>query len=187
MLSTARNNQFRFNLPRNFFYDSVRAAHHEYFQRLPLPYEDLSDFINSTIVSVDFPSITDSSDHIQVGNKGKERQFKSAKHVAEQTDKELTIGFKLKEGFYNWVVLYDQMIAFLNRNNPEEYQPDVYLQILDSENYIISQIIFKEVRMTEVEGLKFDSSDNGIEAKDFSIKLAFNYFSFSIETNKRIN
>jgi len=58
MILNSRNNNFIITIPRNFVYPSIVKKYETYLKRLPLPYDNLSDYLNASIQAMTFPSLS---------------------------------------------------------------------------------------------------------------------------------
>ena len=114
MILNARQNGFIFNFPKGFVVDSVVNKYEKYVKRMPIPYDTVNDFINSTIQQVNFPTLRtiDTAEQIRPG--GFKQTYKSATTLQNLIQRDFTVTFKLGEGFINYWILYENIIKFLD-------------------------------------------------------------------------
>ena len=77
MLLNPKSNSFYFNFPRGFFSERVTDKYEDYIKKQPIPFNDVAQYVNSTIQSVGFPGLSIDSVE-QVRNLGKKIAYKSA-------------------------------------------------------------------------------------------------------------
>ena len=110
MILNNLSNQFVISLQKGFFYPEIVKKWSPIVKRLKLPYESLEDFINACTQSISFPSVELPSVDQQ------QQQFKIAyrggKELEAVLDKNLTLTFKLSEGFISYWILFEQIEKF---------------------------------------------------------------------------
>ena len=91
MLLNARQNGFIFNFPKSFIADSVVEKYSPYIKRMPMPYDTVHQFINSTIQQVNFPTLKgiDTSEQIRPG--GFKQTYKSATTLQNLIQRDFTV------------------------------------------------------------------------------------------------
>ena len=75
MLLNPKGNSFYFVFPRGFFPKSVVDKYLPYIKRQPIPFDNIDDYMNSTIQTIGFPNMTIDSVE-QVRNLGKKISYK---------------------------------------------------------------------------------------------------------------
>ena len=100
----ARANSFYFVFPKGFFPEKVHQKYIDYLQKQPTPYDTLTSYMNSTIQSVTFPSMSIDSVE-QVRNLGKKINYQSATPVQDLFNKEFQVTFRIAEGFINYFIM----------------------------------------------------------------------------------
>ena len=83
--------------PDGFFYPEVVNKWEPVIKRLKLPYQNLTDFMNSQILSVSYPSIDIGSSSQQQGQY--EIQYTIGKELEPILTKDFNITFRLTEGY----------------------------------------------------------------------------------------
>ncbi len=186
-LSNSISSQFRVYLPKAFILPGTRDRFDSNFRNLDFTYEDMVDYVNGTITGARLPGIEDQGSDEQVYDKGIKRTFKGSIPVAQLVEKELTISFKLKDGFLNWYILYINFMEYLNFKQKRLWMPDVTCQLMDFETNIIGQLIFREPRIIQVEGIDLTYADNGVNSRDFNMRLGYTHIEFEIMHGKTLN
>ena len=117
MLLNSRQNGFIFNFPKGFFSKKLETKYHAYVKRMPIPYDNLRDFMNSAIQQVSFPTFQ-SIDHVEQTRPGGYKQnYKSATNIQNLIRRDFNVTFKLGEGLINYWIMYESMVNFLDFNN----------------------------------------------------------------------
>ena len=79
MRLSSQNSQFVFNLPADFLPTEILETYTPILEKNWIQYENIIDYINSTIKSVNFPGLNFDMPK-QIMMRGKERQFKPSKN-----------------------------------------------------------------------------------------------------------
>ncbi len=166
--------RFRVVLPVTFLEQGINDRFIDVIRDNILPYETVIAYINSTITNADIQGITDQGSSEQYNDKGDSRTFKGSLPLSRLTDKELTLTMTIKGSYLNWVIMYSQMVMFLNFKNNRPYHDDCFVQVLDADDNVIIELIYKGVRMASISPVSLATSDLGINSKSFDVKLAFN-------------
>ena len=173
-------NSFIFNFTKNFITPSISDRWDPYVKRIPLPYDTVTHFLNSTIQAVDFPPV--SMDTVQQMIKFKEKDFKNSKDPIDLLTRELTVTFKTTEGFANYWIMKEILEDYLDFKNKDLYLEDLYLRMIDQDGHILSTTIFKQIIMTSISGLNLSYADNVPEFKSFDVTFSFNFVKIEVTT-----
>lgn len=186
MFGHSTPDEFRFYFPKGFLDDSVRKKFKNYAVAVELPYADMIDYINASVVDFDMSGLKDSSSVKQNFDKGREKSFKGSRPVEEGIAKELEVTCKLGEACINWFMLREQLASYLawDRSPEKNFLPPVYLQMLDEEDRIILEVVMTYVRFTFITDIKLSVQDNGIISKDFTVGLTYNKIEYKYNMDK---
>lgn len=181
MILNARQNGFIFNFPKGFIYPEVVQKYEGYIKRMPIPYDTINDFINSTIQSVNFPTLrtVDTVDQIRPG--GFKQTYKSATTLQNLIQRDFTITFKLGEGFINYWVIYENIIKFLDFQNSEQYLPDFRLLLLDNDGIIMASVLLQQPVITSLSEIQLNYSSTTPQFQTFSVGFHCNYVNVKLE------
>ena len=188
MIALPISSRFFVKLPRKFIYDQIRNNTKRYFDSLGGPYEDVIDYINATVLDVRIPGISNNDNPVQLTNKGGRTFFRGGWKAEDKINKELTIQFQLKEGYLNWIILYQQFLYYLDgsKNNQSEaaFLPDITAFILDDQDSIIVEMKYKDITFKSISDVTLSVSDSGVSVKTFEVVLVFSHFelSFGMDT-----
>ncbi len=181
-LLNPRSSNFVFNFPKVWFYPEVNARWKTYYEKQPLPYETVSDFINVTVQSIVFPGFNMETVQ-QIKKFGKTIDFKNAAPVTDLYTHEITVNFAHVDGFFNYWVLQDNINAFVDFNQEKLYMEDLSIRVLDNDGYVMSSIFLKEVLFKSMSELELSYSSNNPEFKSFSITFSYNFIEVKIESS----
>ena len=181
MLINARQNSFFFQFPKGFFPDSLEKKYISYVKRMPLPYDTLRDFMNSTIQSISFPTFNSIDDVEQIRPGGFKQRYKSSTNLQNLTKREFSISFKMGEGFINYWIMYDCISNFLDFNNPEQYLPDMILRTLDNNGVVLASITLQQSIFTSLSEVQLNYSSTTPAFSTFSVGFKCNYVTPKLE------
>ena len=181
MILNARQNGFIFNFPKGFINPSVVEKYEGYIKRMPIPYDTVNDFINATIQSVNFPTLrtVDSVEQVRPG--GFKQTYKSATTLQNLIQRDFTVSFKLGEGFINYWVIYENIIKFLDFQNPEQYLPDFRLLLLDNDGIIMASVILQQPIVTSLSEIQLNYSSTTPQFTTFTVGFRCNYVNVKLE------
>jgi hypothetical protein len=200
MILNARQNGFLINLPQDFFNSEIDKKYEKYYRNLMTPYRSLSDFMASTIQTVNFPGFQSQLPQ-QVRVLGKRQESQSAVPIADQFTRELKISFKLTDGWMNYFIFLDNMLNYLDfaNINPHNTQNSlgqalsvppvaninhpffgpIRLTILNNEGYAFTSLIFNRPM---IKGLTdFQLSYAAVRSEFKSFTVTFKYYNFNLE------
>jgi hypothetical protein len=200
MILNSRQNGFFLNFPADFFNAEVQQKYDKYYRSLVLPYKNLSDFMASTIQSVNFPGFA-SSLPTQTRPLGKTQELQSAKPIADQFTRDIKITFKLTDAYLNYFIFLDNALNYLEpaNVNPENtgtslgqalsvnprsnvnhpfFNP-IRLTLLNNEGYAVSSIIFNRPMLTSLSEMNLSYSSISPQFTTFT--ATFKYFNFDLE------
>ncbi len=186
MLSLPNFTQFRFYFPKNWFNQSINERYIGVIRDNILPYESVTDYINSTITNAVIPGIVDQGSVPQYNKIGNSLQFKGSVPRTEMIDREITLTMTLKGSYMNWVIMYVQLLEYLSWDNREEvFMPDVFCQILDHDDNVIIELHYLNIRLSSISSVDLSTMENGIINKNFDFKLGYSDVEVSTKIENR--
>jgi hypothetical protein len=181
MILNSRNNNFVIRFPHNFFYPSIVEKYSTYLKRLPIPYENVADYMSASIQSVTFPAL--STETVEQTLYEEPITAKGGKRIERYLDRKFTISLKSYEGWINYWIFFDQMFAYYELDNKEKYLPELTLSFLDQTGFEFIAINFQQIVMTGISELELNYASNTAEFRNFSVDFTYNY----IRIMKRLN
>ena len=167
---------FRTYFKKNFIYPEIREIFNPFLFEKHVMYEDIIDFINQSVVGNEMPGISDINTPIQQYDKGRTKEFQGGLPVKEYIDKDLPITFNVTDHFLNYMVLYVNMVKHLDHRNKNDkiFLPDIHTQILDDEDNIYLEFVYKNIKFDSLGKLSLSKQANGILNTQFTMNLKFN-------------
>lgn len=173
---------FRFHFPRNWFFKDVNQRYIGILRDNIMPYESVADYINSTITNAVIPGIVDEGSFKQFNRIGSSLTYRGSLPQSELKDREITITMTLRGSYMNWVIMYVQMLEYLDWASDQHFMGDVYTQILDYEDNVIIENIYKAVRIVSISSVDLATTELGVLNKNFDVKLGYG----DVEVNTKI-
>ena len=170
---------FSFYFPSNFWYDEVVETWTPFVQRMRLPYETVSDFMNDQVQSVVFPSINIDLSTQQRGQY--EVAYPGGKELEPLIDKNLTITMKLTESYLSYWIFWHQIDLFLHYVDNFKYKKPCWMEpvklaFLSDAGFQLLEFTFWEITPTNTSELNLSYAATVASYNTFSINLRYNRF-----------
>jgi hypothetical protein len=175
MLLSARNNQFKFEFPRNFIPKEIADKYKSYLNRMPgSMIKEPIDFFNYGIQAMNLPG--PSFDPVSQNDfPGNTRKFRTSLPKQELFDKSLTVTMQAFDGWINYWMAVDVFDYYYKQSGKTPFVPEgVGLQMIDGEGQIFVTVQLKDMIMTGVSALDLNFSSNTIEFQTFDIEFSYN-------------
>jgi len=167
------SSQFIFNLPPDFVTPAIRAKYKKMLRKNHIPYDDVLDYLNSTITEVVFPSMSYITPE-QTMYHGKQIQWKGAQNVYDTFVRELDITFDSVNSHLNYFILVDILVEeYLDTD--KNYSPDLSITILDKHGDAIFDVKFRSVNIKSLSETRLNFSDQIVDQKNFTLSFIYNY------------
>lgn len=190
MILNSKNNQYVFRFPKGFIYPDLEEKYNFYLKRIPTPFESITDYVNHTIQSVTFPSVSSEVVEQYVGRQidtdtrrgltKNPQQWRESVDFEKAISKEFTINFKLADGYLNYWVLYETYIKYLEYTNMEDYMPDLNLAYLDRDGYELLKILYRQPLISNISELEMNYAATAMEFRTFSMGIKYNIFEIDV-------
>lgn len=174
MIPNAKNNNFFVTLTDLFFYPEIIEKYKFYVDRLPNPYENIPDFVNSSIQGISFPSIDMGT--VEQSLMEEPVRWKDGFNFDKTMDKSFVITFKLFEGYINYWIMFDQLRKFYEYDTKNEFFPPMTVSFLDNTGFELIAFKFNKVLMTSLSSLDLTYAENIPEFQTFDVGFTYNYF-----------
>jgi len=183
MRLSSQSSQFVFNLPSDFLTQDIISTYTPILEKNWVQYENVIDYLNSTIKSVSFPglSITTPEQNLI---RGKKRAYLPATNVNDiVTTREFTVTFRSVDSDLNYWLTYDIFIKhYLDVYNL--YINPFTITAVDIHRDAIYLIKFFEILAISLGDLKFDYSQQKVNAKEFTMTFKFNFIEVEFLLNQ---
>lgn len=183
MRLNSQNSQFIFNLPGDFLKPETINSYQPILEKNWVQYENVIDYLNSTIKSVNFPGISFDMPK-QILMRGKERQFKPAKNVQDiTTTHELTITFRSVDSDLNYWLMFDLMQKhYMDVEN--SFLNPFTITCVDIHRDALYVIRFYEIILKTLSENTFNYSQQKVTSKDFTLIFHFNFYDIEFLLDK---
>lgn len=173
MRINSQNNQFTFNLPQSYITKDIEDKFQILMEKNFVQYNDVMDYLNSTIKDMVFPSVTyDTVD--QTKFHGKKIKWREAGNVSDKFQGEIDITYRSVDSHLNYFLLLEICNRFYLQDNPN-YLPTLNIKILDKDGDVIYVILLKSVIISSLSELRLAYNATDFSEQTFSLQLSYNY------------
>jgi hypothetical protein len=178
------NNQFHFQLPIGFVPESLEDRYMKLLNDARKPYRTVLDYLNSTIQSINFPSIEFPVTSNPQNKLRKQITWKTVGNIYDQFDKNVTITFLDVDSKLNYFIILDILCNhYLNSEQP--YDNSIIVTVVNERRRALYNIQFRSVIWTGLDGNQLAFNDAILSSKTFNATFAFNYIDFEfVNENK---
>jgi hypothetical protein len=183
MRLSSQNSQFIFNLPGDFIKPETINTYQPILEKNWVQYENVIDYLNSTIKSVNFPGMSFEMPK-QILMRGKERQFKPAKNVQDiTTTHDLTITFRSVDSDLNYWLMFDLLSKhYMDVEN--SFLNPFTITCVDIHRDALYVIRFYEIILKSLSENTFNYSSQKVTSKDFTLAFHFNFYDIEFMLDK---
>jgi hypothetical protein len=183
MRLSSQASQFIFNLPQAFLKPEIIDTYTPILEKNWVQYENVIDYLNSTIKGVNFPGISfELVKRIEV--RGKERMLKPAKNIQDIiTTHDLTVTFRSVDSDLNYWLMFDIISKhYLDTDNA--FLEPFTITCVDIHRDAIYVIRFYEIILKALSENTFNYSQQKVNAKEFTITFHFNFYDIEFLLNQ---
>jgi hypothetical protein len=183
MRLSSQSSQFIFSLPQSFLKPEIVATYDPVLEKNWVQYDNVIDYLNSTIKSVNFPGV--SFELVKrIENYGKERYLKPAKNIQDiVTTHDLTVTFRSVDSDLNYFLLLD-IISKHYLDTDDAFLKPFIITCVDMHRDAIYEIKFYEIILKSLSDNKFDFSQQKVTSKEFTATFHFNFYDVEFLLNK---
>lgn len=173
MRLNSQNNQFVFNLPQSYITKDIEEQFQILMDKNFVQYNDVMDYINSTIKDIVFPSV--SYERVEQRKfHGKKVSWREAGNVADKFQGEIDITYRSVDSHLNYFILLEICNRYYLQDNPN-YLPTLNIKVLDKDGDVIYIILLKYVIIASLSELRLAYNATDFTEQTFSLQLAYNY------------
>ena len=183
MRLSSQSNQFIFNLPQSFLKPEIIQTYQPILEKNWVQYDNVIDYINSTIKGVNFPGISfELVKRIEV--RGKERFLKPAKNIQDiTTTHDLTVTFRSVDSDLNYWLMFDIISKhYLDTDNA--FLDPFTITCVDIHRDAIYVIRFYELILKGLSDNNSNYSQQKVNAKEFTATFHFNFYDIEFLLNQ---
>lgn len=183
MRLSSQSSQFIFNLPSDFLPGEILETYTPILEKNWIQYENVIDYLNSTIKGVNFPGISFDMPK-QITMRGKERNFKPARNVQDITStRDLTVTFRSVDSDLNYWLMFDVISKhYLDTENA--FVNPFTITCVDIHRDGVYSIRFYEIILKGLSENNFNYSQQKVNAKDFNLTFHFNFYDIEFLLNQ---
>lgn len=183
MRLNSQSNQFIFNLPSDFVPKEISTTYEPILEKNWSQYDNIVDYLNSTIKSVSFPGISIDTPEQRL-SKGKTRNYYPAKNVNDIfTTHELPVTFASVDSDTNYWIMVDILMKhYLDVS--KLYINPLVMDVIDIHRDVIYSIKFFEIIGVSISDITFDYSQQKVNQKEFTVTFKFNFIDIEFNLNK---
>ena len=182
MRLSSQSSQFVFNLPSDFLPQEIINTYTPIMDKNWIQYENVIDYINSTVKSVNFPGLSITTPE-QTLLHGKKRSYKPATNVNDiLSTREFQVTFRSVDSDLNYWIIFD--IFQKQYLNDTLYINPFTITAVDVHRDAIYVIKFFEIITIALGEIIFDYSQQKVNAKEFTLTFRFNFVDIEFLLNK---
>ena len=174
MRLSSQSSSFIFSLPSDFLPQEIINTYKPILEKNWIQYENVIDYLNSTIKSVNFPGLSVATPEQRL-IRGKVRAYKPATNVQDiLTSHEISVTFRSVDSNLNYWLTYDIFSKhYLDVINL--YINPFTITSIDIWRDAIYTIKFMEIIAVGLSENTFDYSQQKTNSKEFNITFKFNF------------
>jgi len=173
-LLNAKLNQFTIWFPKDFFYPEIRERWTPVVKRLKLQYQSLEDFFNASVQSVTFPEVT--LGPVTQPQTMYQIRYRGAKELEPILDKNITVTFKLIEGFITYWMLFEQIEMYQLYSDTNPFWPSMYVSFLDHHGFELVNFEFQKIVPNSLSQFNVSYASVASDFNTFTLNLLYNRY-----------
>lgn len=183
MRLSSLSNQFVFNFPSDYLPQEIINTYTPFLEKNWIQYENVLDYLNSTIKSVNFPGLSIQTPE-QSLIRGKKRAYKPAMNVNDiVSTREFQVVFRSVDSDINYWLAYDIFQKhYLDVDHM--YINPFTITSVDIHKDALYVIKYFEIISISLSEMVFDYSQQKVNAKEFTLTFKFNFVDIEFLLNK---
>ncbi|MFW6226408.1 MAG: hypothetical protein ACOC3V_05575, partial [bacterium] len=139
--------------------------------------------INAAVQGVNFPSVELSPQEQQQGQY--RIAYRPGKELEPLLDKNLSVTFKLTEGFISYWILFEQIELFLEYRESLPFWPPMYISFLDHHGFELVAFEFEKIIPLSLSQFEISYATTAAEFNTFNMNLRYNRFNIKNRLNDK--
>lgn len=177
------SSNFVFQFPTDIIHESIVERYTPLLEKNWVQYENVIDYINSTIKEVSFPGLALDTP-TQTLMRGKQRNYKPVTNINDiASTRELTITFRRVDSDINYWIIYDMFTNnYLDVENT--FAEPFQLIALDIFRDAIYTVNFKEIILTNLSEIIFAYNQQAFNEQLFTMTFNYNFLDIDFMLNQ---
>jgi hypothetical protein len=177
MRHLARKDLFYIEFTKKFIPEEIEDFYRPYVKSMPTQIESPRVLVESSLQGVTVPSYQFdgvNQGHVDTLNKnGITTNWRSTLNGQELTVKNLSLTFKLLNGYVNYWMLLDTFFYHYDMKNPEAFIGDITLRMLDNQENVMFSRVYRDCIFTGISDFELSYSENIQTFETFTIDLQY--------------
>jgi hypothetical protein len=179
MRISSQNSQFIFQFPVDFISARLYAKFQDFLDSRHTQYDNVLDYLNSTIKEIVFPSI--SYENVEQRIKyGKKQPWRPSINILDTFQQELDITFRSVDSHTNYFMILEILQEFY-QTAKRTWIPYFSLHILDKNGDLIYTVIFKNNLLKTLSENRLTYQNQDFSEKQFTMTFRFSYLDILYE------
>lgn len=179
------SSNFIFQFPSDFLPVELNDRFQPMLEKNWVQYENVLDYLNSTIMGVDFPGLSLDLPE-QTLFKSKKRSYRPSNNAYDiVSSSELNLEMRSVDSELNYWIMHE-VFMYYYKNTTAQYTAPFIMSVLDINRDEMYQIKFREIILKNISERTFNHANQAIDAKNFNVTLNFNFWDmeFMLDKNK---
>lgn len=185
MISNPIYDNFYAALSRNFLstVPEIEQSFGKYYAKFDFQYASLVDYMNSTIMTAGLHGLKIST-NTQLNNgevssrleQGTKKTFQTGLSARANTDKRITIEFKILNNYFGYFLMRKLFVHFNNRNNnnPKWFLPEINMGLIDDYGNVIFTNTYEDIVFESISEMVWKKNDVAVQYKSFTCTFVYN-------------
>ena len=177
MRTLSRKDLFYVEFTNKFIPQEIEDFYRPYCKNMPTQVDSPRILVESSMQGITVPSYQyDSVNQMHVdtlNHNGISTNWRSTTNAQENTVKNLSLTFKLLNGYINYWILLDTYFFHYDMANPEPFIGDISLRMLDNQENIMFTRVYKDCIFTGISDFELSYSENIQTFETFTIDLQY--------------
>ena len=177
MRHLARKDLFYVEFTKKFIPEDIEKFYRPYVKSMPTQIESPRVLVESSLQGITVPSYQYegvNQSHVDTLNKNAiSTNWRSTMNAQENTVKNLSLTFKLLNGYVNYWILLDTFFYHYDQKNAEAFIGDISLRMVDNQENVMFTRVYKDCIFTGISDFELSYSDNIQTFETFTIDLQY--------------
>lgn len=168
------NNQFEFNFPVDFVKPEIEQRYLSYIKSKRKLHSSIREFLNSTVLSISFPSLTFNTVSNEQILHRKKIKWKAVDNVYDLFSNSITVTFNDVDSHINYFILMD-ILTTKYLDTDKAYDENIMITIVDENRNALYHIQFRDVIWTNLSDITLGYNEQSMGAPSFTAEFTYNF------------